>query len=219
LPQRCYHFCVGTTITTLWTGATNGMFAYQSLNPTAWNANPACAGGNLQKGFHDITDGSSNTIAVSEKGLGGLQNPNGSMTIRGQSVFPYTAASLAANPATCLATAVNKLYIVPNNRVSTFTTGNLWSFGHPHWGAFNTVLPPNSPSCYPGPDNPSNQPGIFSATSYHPGGVMVTLGDGSVRFVSETIDCGNYGAAPTPNFGVWGALGTVNGGESVPNEY
>lgn len=47
------------------------------------------------------------------------------------------------------------------------------------------------------------------------------LGDGSVRFISENIDSGNLvqnhttainGKSP---YGVWGALGSVNGGETI----
>jgi prepilin-type processing-associated H-X9-DG protein len=48
----------------------------------------------------------------------------------------------------------------------------------------------------------------------HTGGAQVTLADGSVRFISNNIDCGNYGAGSPANFGVWGALGTINGGEA-----
>jgi hypothetical protein len=168
----------------------------------------------MQKGFRDIVDGSSNTIAVSEKGLGAARNS--SRTILGQSIFSYTTASLLANPATCLATAQNRLYL-PGRTISTFTTGNLWAFGHPHWGGFTTVLPPNSPSCYEGADNPSNRSGIYSVSSFHPGGVLGCMADGSVRFISDTINCGNFGTGTTPSYGVWGAIGTANGGESNVN--
>ncbi|MDR2439618.1 MAG: DUF1559 domain-containing protein, partial [Planctomycetaceae bacterium] len=64
-------------------------------------------------------------------------------------------------------------------------------------------------------------------SSYHPGGVNAVLGDGSVRFVSETIDMGTgigfpdaatavpvgevSGESP---FGVWGAMGSRNGSEA-----
>ena len=41
----------------------------------------------------------------------------------------------------------------------------------------------------------------------------------SVRFISETIDTGNLYAAPATQgesvYGVWGALGTKDGGEAV----
>jgi prepilin-type processing-associated H-X9-DG protein len=120
-----------------------------------------------------------------------------------------------ANPALCLATAASKKYIA-SAQLSSYTAGNLWAFGHPWWAGFNTVLPPNSPSCYEANNrNPSNQPGIYSASSKHPGGVQVTMVDGSVRFVKENIACGNYGVGSPPSFGIWGALGTLAGGETV----
>ena len=43
-----------------------------------------------------------------------------------------------------------------------------------------------------------------TARSYHPGGVNILLGDGSVRFIKGTID----GM-------VWRGLGTVAGGELI----
>jgi len=46
----------------------------------------------------------------------------------------------------------------------------------------------------------------ITSRSYHPGGVQSLLGDGSVRFVEDTID----------GF-VWRALGTVGGGEVIPD--
>ncbi|QEH31728.1 putative major pilin subunit [Aquisphaera giovannonii] len=44
--------------------------------------------------------------------------------------------------------------------------------------------------------------GAITSRSYHPGGVNALLGDGSVRFIKDTVD----GAA-------WRALGSLNGGE------
>ena len=44
---------------------------------------------------------------------------------------------------------------------------------------FTTVLPPNAPTCLT--DNWGDSWGVFSASSYHPGGVNVLMGDGSVR--------------------------------------
>ena len=45
--------------------------------------------------------------------------------------------------------------------------------------------------------------------------------DGSVRYISESVDCGNLGLAEAgilkvkqSPYGVWGALGSVNGGEA-----
>jgi hypothetical protein len=49
----------------------------------------------------------------------------------------------------------------------------------------------------------------------------VALADGSVRFISETIDTNNLalthpGSGPSP-YGVWGALGSKAGGEPPGN--
>jgi len=82
--------------------------------------------------------------------------------------------------------------------------------------AFSTVLPPNSPSWTPNHGNAGFL--LMSATSGHPGGVNGLFFDGAVRFVSETIDTGDltqpsvlYGPSP---YGVWGAMGSINGGEA-----
>ena len=206
LPFRSYHFSVGTTIIDNYFRDTTGLFAFQSAGATG----APCVGASTHKGFKDIVDGSSNTVAVSEKGLMGTM---ATKHIYGQSVYSFSATSMDNNPAVCLATAQNGKYI--SGTVADWTAGNLWAFGHPHWGAFTTRLPPNSPSCYDGGSNPSNWSGIFSPSSFHPGGVLACMADGSVRFINQSIDCGNYGAAPNRNYGVWGALGTINGGETV----
>jgi prepilin-type processing-associated H-X9-DG protein len=46
--------------------------------------------------------------------------------------------------------------------------------------------------------------GRFAASSCHPGGVNLGLADGSVRFVTDTV-----------NAGIWQALGSINGDEVV----
>ena len=71
---------------------------------------------------------------------------------------------------------------------------------------------------------------MTTASSYHSGGVNCCMGDGSVRFVSDTIDCGDqtndlYSVVPNKErpqdyggktvYGVWGAMGTASGGEST----
>ena len=106
---------------------------------------------------------------------------------------------------------------------------------------FHTILPPNAPSCHNFPDNPSTTgvagasggAALLSVSSYHTGGANAALGDGAVRFIPETIDVGTnlnqwfvyYNGTPgaggtivgggPSRFGVWGAMGTINSGESV----
>lgn len=186
-----YKFCVGTSIRENYDRETNGLFMFSHRG---------------YRGIRDIKDGSSNTIAMAERGLG--SGPN-------NSVIGHTARGIGGidtNPSACLATATGEVY-VGGTSISGWDAGTLWPFGHPHWTAVTTVLPPNSPSCYAGGgDNPSNQWGIFTPSSRHEGGVQVLLGDGSVRFISENIDTGNL---TTANLGVWGALGTIQGGEVI----
>lgn len=216
-PLRSYHFCVGTTITNNYNNATNGLFSYGSIGATTANG---CTGRGVHKSFGDMTDGSSNTVAIGEKGHGdgGDANANNaattSRTVIGLAVYPFSAAVLTDNATICLATARGKKYV--SGTVSgRFPASEIWAFGHPHWGAFNTILPPNSASCYEINNvNPSNSSGLFSTSSWHTGGVNIGLADGSVHFISESIDCGNYGVIPNRNYGVWGALGTVSGGEA-----
>lgn len=68
----------------------------------------------------------------------------------------------------------------------------------------------------------TNSKGLYSATSYHSGGVNTLRADGSVSFVNETIEAGdnstNTGINVTPGpspYGVWGALGSILGGETL----
>ena len=60
---------------------------------------------------------------------------------------------------------------------------------------------PNPPPCQP---RPSNEGAYLTARSKHPGGVNALLGDGSVRFFSDTI-----------NLAVWRALSTSQGSEAI----
>ena len=109
-------------------------------------------------------------------------------------------------------------------------TGRRWAHGRAIFSGFSTVLPPNSPSCCSDGSGSSNPEWttMMAASSRHTGGVNVALADGSVQFVSETVSAVNVGGTQdvavddnwaktqgATNFGIWGALGTRKGGESV----
>lgn len=172
-------------------------------------------------GFQDLGDGSSNTLAFSERiqasfGINGKASPRigeGTLT---------SVATITTNPGSCLAAA---------GAVSNGTHYTTWSLvkgkfsstycdGQPENVAFHSVLAPNAPSCTN--DNNGNSDSAvaaLTASSYHPGGVLCLLADGAVIFVTNSIDTGNLGVATTRGaaspYGVWGALGTRNGGETV----
>ena len=157
----------------------------------------------------DIRDGTSNTIAMAERVI----------AQEAQSIFGGVARNLATantDPTTCLAMkGENGLYV--SGADAQAWSGIRWNDGVPAFTGVTTVLPPNSPSCTNATWD--GEWGIFSPTSYHPGGVLALLADGAVRFISETINTGNLaapsvytGASP---YGVWGALGSKKGGEPI----
>jgi hypothetical protein len=187
---KSYFFCYGTTISDNYQGASvNGAFRNNQApnNVKYWST----AG---------LGDGTSNTILMGERA-----HKSDSRRIIGN-----LAVGSTIDPATCLSYR-NGADFNTSVTLSSWSAGSLWAFGHTHWNGFVTVLPPNSPSCNTGGDNPSSVLGIYSASSKHPGGCQVLLGDGSVRFISQTI---NATGGPT-GYGVWGALGTRDGGEVV----
>lgn len=57
--------------------------------------------------------------------------------------------------------------------------------------------------------------GQFGFVSQHPGGGNFVFGDGSVRFVKNTIDMGAATATPPLRYGVYRSISTRAGGETV----
>jgi prepilin-type processing-associated H-X9-DG protein len=99
--------------------------------------------------------------------------------------------------------------------------GALWSDGQAERCGFNTVIPPNGPSCVNDANvNADSNGGLLTAGSRHPGGVNSVFADGSVHFINSNIDSGNKALPPvSPGnespYGVWGALGTIDGGDRL----
>ena len=168
-----------------------------------------------------VTDGTSNTIAISEmvsdvqystKVKGGIYRTNG--------IFQGAVGNGGQGvPGPCLTEALNVNDPNSINNGSDTWRAQIWSDGRATTTSVSTVLPPNSPSClYPYPCDGMAW-GFFSAQSNHSGGVNVGLADGSVRFVSDTVDCGNLNAQCVRSgkspYGVWGAMGSPQGGETV----
>ncbi len=165
-----------------------------------------------------IIDGTSNTVAISEAVTGGSHSQK---EVKGQLVVSLNAS--ANKLSECLAKRSNEdpHFIKETVATSTgFVRGGGFAVGTSIVAAFQTIEPPNSPTCYSGSGFSIGGGGFFPPTSNHSGGVNVGMADGSVRFISETIECGdqNYTGAEVTNgpspWGVWGALGSIAGGES-----
>jgi prepilin-type N-terminal cleavage/methylation domain-containing protein/prepilin-type processing-associated H-X9-DG protein len=197
-----YMTCRGDLVT--WTGNANvapmkrGMFHNTRGNPPSGAVRHS-----------DIVDGLSNTIAMSERVF--RLSPRAVLG----NIVDNEGAALATNPSICMATFSGADYL-PSVTLDGYFGGVRFNDGMSQFTGFNTILPPNSPSCM---EMGSNTDGVFSAQSRHSGGVNALFADGSVHFITSGIDAGNSGAGepktggPSP-YGVWGALGSINGGEA-----
>ncbi|MDR0609338.1 MAG: DUF1559 domain-containing protein [Planctomycetaceae bacterium] len=175
------------------------------------------------KSFAAITDGLSNTIAMSERvGLTDArqqyfpENPKAG-TVR---IAAWNNDSSTAKRQHCI-----DAQSAPSSAAGN-SIGLQWANGDISVNGLMTVMPPNSASCA-GHDW-GGALILNTPSSNHKGGVNCLFGDGSIHFISETIDAGNTGA--TNNllkhgneaegekslWGVWGALGSAIGKESVP---
>jgi len=163
-------------------------------------------------GIRDCTDGTSNTIAMSE-----------AVIPLGSDRFGAVAAPTGiTTPAACSAlyNASTKTY--PGGGFTADTTrGYRWGDGAAYFSAFTTAVPPNGANCFSGSTANHWYQGFYTASSMHTGGVHCLMGDGAVKFISENISTGNQAAAPPvangggqSPYGVWGALGSKNGGET-----
>lgn len=175
------------------------------------------------RGFADILDGTSNTIAIGETVITPRTLYEG---IKGGVL--YTIGNITPSQCSGLRNTIDPTLMnlnAPYNPMAGRARGYAYFCGHPMTTGFQTILPPNSPNCSVGAS--ACDGGLFSAQSYHSGGVNVVLADGSVRFIAETVDCGDqtyrsWGESDCwandtigeSKFGVWGAMGSMNGGET-----
>lgn len=197
-----YAFCVGDQVLANRDDTTvRGVFSYARCTRMA-----------------DITDGTSNTILMSER----LKANFGNTTVAQGHIekavgYAIGISGMLTAPGTCLTLTDGKYFTAGTVVRGEF--GSNWSDGQPESVGFNTVLPPNAPSCVEDPDGNDAIDSVFPPSSRHPGGANCLLGDGSVRFISETIDSGDTAAVQPDNgasrYGVWGALGSKQGGETI----
>ncbi len=179
--------------------------------------------------FREIGDGLSQTI-----GIGEIVKGTGSGEAVGQ--FQLGTAGIVDDPSKCLGQLdpARPVFLLPGSFV--VDRGTRWADAALAYTAFNTVLPPQSPSCAQIPVNGAHPDwfgGVASASSRHPGGVLICTLDGAVRFVSESVDSTSGDTAPgsvfkgsvqhppgsESPFGVWGAAGTRDSHESSKLEF
>ncbi len=196
-------------------------------------------------GLNSVTDGTSNTILVSEGILGAISvaefggnfkdRTAGGITDAGGYIGGSAGSTTyrSGTPDTCLNTRngaklkdTQGVNGTPGDTGSRHRLGRRASDWHALFHSFYTILPPNSPSCSSSAVGGSADESMVSASSNHSGGVQVGLIDASVRFVSDTIATANLSRSSTVrgqlqdttgvfSYGVWSELGSINGGEST----
>ncbi|NLX57367.1 MAG: DUF1559 domain-containing protein [Planctomycetaceae bacterium] len=157
-------------------------------------------------GLRDMRDGSSHTIVVSESVLGRRSSITAPANMPGGLDRLYGFTGHAPNtdgPGLHGLVDPDVAFWAARCRLWFGDRGFGWIVGKPPATAFTTYMRPNDRI----PDISSMGIGIYAARSFHPGGVITTFGDGSVRFVAEHIE-----------LDAWRAFGTRAGGE-VPTGY
>jgi len=221
-----------------WTSHRDGNWVPATFGTRMWSRGPFEH--RRQHGLDAIADGTSNTVLMSERAV---YNERNARSLRGGVAHSLAAAGTyrvwdsnnwAAvtlplfNASNCMALrdGTNIRRDIPDAQVVIPSGGN---HGRPGWHWHrndsiyvwsDTILPPNSPSCHSQGVNNTNGPVLLPPTSYHAGGVNVAFADGSVHFITDNIHAGNLATARgvmtgPSQFGVWGALGSKNGGETA----
>jgi hypothetical protein len=209
--------------------------------------------------WEEISDGTSNVFCLSERcagAVGGWNNeqtiaPYRSSIIQTPSVIGSASSTVNStdprpnglNPSTGIFNLVAPATKIDGNNIRPLSTGEAvfragatrWYCANSFFTWFNTILPPNSAACtfVDSGNYRANHVALLPPTSYHTGGVNVSLCDGTVHFITDTVDVGDLSAASdfagnaavnsgkkcrrsaVSPFGVWGALGSRNAGEVV----
>jgi hypothetical protein len=147
-----------------------------------------------ETGMADIRDGTSNTILFAESLLGDNDNAKyqpgdlvRGIAYSGTNQWP-SQTEMETYGTSCSASAT----VLANHHSHA---GREWISSTSLHTVMNTLVPPNwkYPTCQTCTGcGWTDSDGLFPARSYHPGGAMHTAADGSVRFISETIDFASY---------------------------
>ena len=176
--------------------------------------------------FAEISDGTSNTIAMSEilshgpeyGGQTGLTSTAGQVKIG--LGLANNIPGVVNSPSVCRTVSNGTHYVAGTNVRGR--RGINWTDAPATLCMFTTVLPPNSPTCAEGGDHGDQDNIVLPPVSSHPNGVNGVMCDGSVRFITNNINTGNLGIRQPQDggsvYGVWGAMGSIAGGEASPTE-
>ncbi|MCC9602451.1 DUF1559 domain-containing protein [Stieleria sp. JC731] len=181
--------------------------------------------------FRDVLDGLANTIAAGEILTDASQRHIN--TSNAQLSFDYGGGNAVAPIQVTTSADIDPEN--PKRWLQTTTLsgtdqkrGLRWADYRLNYTAFQTIIPPNGPTATRSNDNSE---GFFTAGSNHKGGCHILMGDGSIQFITDSIDSGDQsqapvqtrgpwllGGSPSP-YGIWGALGTRDTGEVIDENF
>lgn len=222
--DRCQSTAITQTIRSFLcpSDAGRGRNSYRASNGTNWDWWSRSGGAGAltrpQRGGQTIgtiagvTDGTSNTIAFFERlrGTGEQESKPGNVFTGGNGATWGMPTYVLQNPADFNFLRNNVIPECQAYARGTANLGSIWQWGGLYWagGEYTTTvgnfaLTPNAKvadcSAWGGVGTGI---GFFSARSAHPGGVNVCMGDGSVRFIKDSV-----------SYPTWFALATRAGGE------
>jgi prepilin-type processing-associated H-X9-DG protein len=115
-----------------------------------------------------------------------------------------------------------------------YMRGYMWQCGRPLFNVITTILPPNKGYCINGAygtgGGPTFRESVAPPSSRHQGGCHILMGDGAVKFITDSIEAGDLSSAQVRRgagflapgsqspFGLWGALGTRAVKETIEEE-
>ncbi len=185
--------------------------------------------------FRDIVDGLSNTVACGEILVGDRTYEASSHPIHGRDGgtfwnYPPNHWEQYLDPERPQYWDVDRLGIGhADTQVegdNDHLVGTRWADSMWPYTSFNTIRPPNSYSVF----RWEGGSGMIAAASRHQGGAHILMCDGAVIFITDSIESGDQGRVPLGDpdpvygtggagrkspYGLWGALGTKNGTETI----
>ncbi|TWT96346.1 DUF1559 domain-containing protein [Neorhodopirellula pilleata] len=206
-----------------------GLFTFRPHGPSA---------------FRDCLDGLSNTIAMGElvTDIGDRDKRTAPPSTRNTVDLALAGGALSCST---LTDPTRPQFWAPGTGLQNGNEqrrGYKWAFARPLYTQVQTIRPPNSELCLGAFSDTVPNPGtheldmLVSVSSRHQGGAHVLMGDGAVKFITDSIEAGNQGspmvkfvrtahagpylpAGVGSPFGLWGSLGTRASKETIDKDF
>ncbi|TWT78947.1 hypothetical protein CA13_03440 [Planctomycetes bacterium CA13] len=233
-----YGACLGDDIFRINNG---GVSAFGVKHPTQFpQARSVCRGMFVPRQvtkFRDVLDGLSNTMMMGElmTDLGDNDTRTATAMATGNIYQMPGEACPTGDPLRPIFWDASAVTLIAG---SQSRRGYKWASAYPIDSGVVNIFPPNGRACGISNASPATwRPGIWGTSSRHQGGAHILMGDGAVKFITESIEAGNpangmvrwNGSSPpafntfaSPGsispYGLWGALSTRASKEIIEEE-